>query len=293
MSFVNAYRKVRSSVVAIVPKFYKERPSFPDIIGTGFIVSELGIVCTCRHVAESALALYKPRGYQGFPASVLLFVGEVQGREGVGVLNVDVEQVGAATLMGDAPKYLGPNPPDISFMLLSVTATPAVEFTGQALQEGEEVAFAGFPMGTRTLEAPGWLHQLSPTLQSGIVSAVLPYHADPMPHGFLLHANTQPGASGSPVFREDGRVVGMVYMVLRDWCNIGRGGNDAGYVVYSVPTSLTGCVPYGVIGQVLTHAEKGIPAKRRRTLREHVNSGEIIPLESGRSPFVEWRTGDG
>ena len=94
----------------------------------------------------------------------------------------------------DVSAYLGPNPPDISFMLLSVRETPTLEFDSEPLVEGEILAFAGFPMGTKLLKAPGWLHQFSPSLHWGLTSAILPHRLERIPHAFLLHANTQPSS---------------------------------------------------------------------------------------------------
>lgn len=287
MQFVKAYGRVKSSVVAIVQKFQRGKPEFPEIIGSGFLASRLGLVCTCRHVVDAIGTLYKPEGFNGIPACVLLFLDiEHEGQKGVGVVNLDISGIGMATLLGDSKKYLGPNPPEVSFIMLPVTETPSIEFATDGLEEGEEVAFAGFPMGTRTLLAPGWLHQVTPTLHHGMISAVLPHHSTELPHAFLLHGNTQPGASGSPVFREDGKVVGMVYTVLRHFERIGR-QEEGAYLQYPVPTSLTGCVPFQVISQVLHLAEGEIPGKPRQTLLQHLKSLEM--KESGPELFEEWR----
>jgi hypothetical protein len=72
-------------------------------------------------------------------------------------------------------------------------------------------------MGTDHLTAPGWLHQMSPTLQTGIISAVHPFPCR-SPHGFTMNVMVQGGASGSPVFSpETGEVLGLVYAGLFDF----------------------------------------------------------------------------
>lgn len=294
MAFINGYKMIKDCIVAIVQKFHRGKPDFPEILGSGFLVSREGVVCTCRHVADAIRQLPRPSGYHGFPACVLVFTEiEKDGRKGVGVLNVDIDSMGDADIWGETTSYLGPNPPEVSMILLSVRETPAIEFATDPLREGEEVAFGGFPMGTRGLRAPGWLHQLSPFLHCGIVSAILPHHSATLPHAFLLHANTQPGASGSPVFRNDGKLVGMVYMVLRHRETIGGGADDAGFLYYTVPTSLTGCVPFPILKQVHDVASAHMPTKPRVTLGEYISARKPIMVGSGDSVFTEWKGNDG
>jgi len=286
MSFAQAYSSVKQCIVAVVKQFYSEQQDFSEIIGTGFFVSELGLVCTCRHVADKVRSLPRPVNFKGIPANVLLFTEfSHNGEQAVGVLHIDIAGIGDATVIGDTSDYLGPNPPDISFLLLDVTETPSVELVTQTLQEGTEVAFAGFPMGTETLRAPGWIHQFSPTLHSGLVSAVLPYQSVALPHGFLVHANTQGGSSGSPVFGTDGKVIGMVYMGLEEEVHL---ENDSGSLHYRVPTSLTGCLSSEVIAQVLTQAEKQVSETNRQTLESYMASRKPKRLIPGSGFFDEW-----
>lgn len=292
MPFVKAYSEIKKCTVAIVKTFYgdegRDKP-FPEIFGTGFFCSQAGIVCTCNHVADAITALPKPPDFQGYPAQILAFVEmEHEGNLGVAFLNIDIEQIGGASVIGNTEIYLGPNPPDMAFLLASVTETPSVRFAIEPLQEGEQVAFAGFPMGTRTLTAPGWLQQFSPTLHGGLVSVILPHHTSKMPHGFLVHANTQDGASGSPVFRETGEVVGMVHSGYDEFKEI-EGKN--GHLVYRVPTSLTGCIPSHVMTTVLGIAESDEVIKRLRpTYKEYLASRETKLWKPGTRPMTKWES---
>ena len=110
-----------------------------------------------------------------------------------------------------------PDPPDLpSIVPLSATGLPSLELAAGVVEEGMDAATAGFPMGTRMLTAPGWLHQIGPTLQKGIVSAVLPFPCE-TPHAIALNIMVQGGASGSPVFDPStGRVMGMISHGLYD-----------------------------------------------------------------------------
>jgi hypothetical protein len=290
MDFVEAYEKVKPCIVAIVPKFSTSRRDFPEIIGTGFLISKEGVVCTCKHVADEIQNMPKPPGYSGYPALVLLFrelsVGD---KKGWGLLAIDIQGIGDATVIGNTSGYLGPNPPDISFLLLPVRDTPYLTFSDLPLSEGEILAFAGFPMGTRLLKAPGWMHQFSPSLHWGIASAILPHRLEKIPHAFLIHSNTQGGASGSPVFRPDGTVVGMVYMGVDEEYAFGGNPGDRGVTIYSVPTSLTGCVPREVIEAVFRFAEsQAATYTARPTFQEYLDSRQTIPLEYGKPVLDSW-----
>ena len=64
MSFVTAYRTIKPCVAAVIQTFYPAgRPDFPTILGTGFLASRLGLLCTCRHVADAV------RPCRGLPVS--------------------------------------------------------------------------------------------------------------------------------------------------------------------------------------------------------------------------------
>jgi hypothetical protein len=73
MPFTNAYPKVEECVVAIVQKFHFHNSDLPIICGTGFFVSEHGVVATCAHVVAACMQLPVPEGYSGLPFHVMLF----------------------------------------------------------------------------------------------------------------------------------------------------------------------------------------------------------------------------
>lgn len=136
--------------------------------------------------------------------------------------------------------YYGPRRgPDIAFVHVKARGLPSLQLDAHTrIEEGMNICTAGFPMGTDALMAPGWLHQLTPTLQLGIVSAVMPFVC-PTPHAFSINVMTQGGASGSPVFLpETGAVVGVLYAGLRDF-DIASDRKT----LYRVPTSISYVVP--------------------------------------------------
>jgi hypothetical protein len=258
MSLSQSWPTVRDSLVAVVALFSNERRDFPEVLGTGFLVSRFGLVCTCRHVADVLPTLFKPPDYEGLPAGVLLFRQDAKSSQW-GFAPAQISSIGYGQVGGDITAYAGPQPPDIAYLQLEVTDTPFLR-VGAPVAEGEDIGIGGFPMGTDLLRAPGWLHQITPVVLSGIVSAILPHHLHPTPHGLLVHAQTLGGSSGSPVFRPDGSIVGMVYGgVIQD-------NGD--------PTSLALCVSRDIIAGTLRGAEAAAAESsgQRPSLADHIAS---------------------
>jgi S1-C subfamily serine protease len=289
MSFVAAWEHVRQSVVAISPLFSDRQREIPQIIGTGFFISTEGVVCTCRHVAETFDRLLRPREFAGIPAVATLFRNDPQNPTMWGTISLGIEAVGSAAVIGDATGYRGPNPPGIAYLRVNVRATPALQVSEARLREGEPVAFAGFPMGDQLLTAPGWLHQVSPTIHSGIVGAILPMPLHPTPHGFLVHANTQGGASGSPVFREDGQVVGMVYCVIEQARRVLTENAQPTDLGVKTSTGLTGCVSRELLAQTWQGAHDAAAIEANRpTLEERIASAVRERVDRGDGTLAVW-----
>ena len=126
-----------------------------------------------------------------------------------------------------------------------------VDAAAVPLEEGRMVATAGFPMGTDALVAPGYLHQMTPTLQQGIISAVLPFAGTPKPHALMINVMTQGGASGSPVFAPDRpSVIGVLYAGLND---VAMSPGVPG--PYRVPTNQSYVVPAHFLEHILAKPE--------------------------------------
>ena len=210
------YKQLRNSIVAFTPRFAPSEEAskkFPPILGTGVVVNENGLIATNNHVIDAVVQLPHPEGFKGIPGSIMFLILTDQG---MAQIDFEIEGIFKMKNFKPGPAYYGPKMPDLGFAFVKVSDLPAVQLRehGELYEEGEPIATAGFPMGTDHLTVPGWLHQLSPTLQSGIVSAVHPFPCS-TPHGFTINVMVQGGASGSPVFNQQtGKVLGLVYAGL-------------------------------------------------------------------------------
>jgi len=247
-------------------------PKFPTIIGTGFIAREDGVIVTNDHVVRAFGRVWKPPNLPdddwGVEGILLRLTSE-------GMLQVHLDIIGVV-LVGDVehgPYWYGPKKPDMAVVRVKMRGLPALELDPLAPVEGVELATAGFPMGTDALTAPGWVHQITPTLQRGIVSAILPFTCE-KPHGFTINVMVQGGASGSPVFHpETAKVAGVLYGGLTDV------GVTAKKDLYRVPTNISYVAPSHFLArmfsQIETRTDFDLPANTK-SMDEMIASAEIV-----------------
>jgi hypothetical protein len=227
MSLAQVFEVVRPDIVAFMPAFSPRlpgsvRPEMFPIVGTGFVLDD-GMVVTNAHVIDALLGLPRPPDWpkEKWPFVATLFHHIDQKRypnaptEGYAEVPLEVlgvVRVGDIQLSQERGIYYGPRRPDFNIVHVKAKGFPKIDVLAStdALREGTEVATVGFPMGTEALTAPGWLHQLGPFLQRGVISAVLPFTCK-APHSFVINVMSMGGASGSPVFLTDSpKVVGIL-----------------------------------------------------------------------------------
>lgn len=307
MNLEESYQEVKPAIVAFVPKFHpvfdpqQPSPEFPPIFGTGIIVAD-GIVATNDHVVRAIGRLPKPPNYPKdlWPVTCILLY--LIANKGVAAIKIDVLGVFSIEKAEMGTSYYGPPKPDIAFVRINMKDLPCaqVEYDPRKIKEGREVATAGFPMGTDTLTAPGYLHQITPTLQKGIISAILPFECD-NPHALMINVMTQGGASGSPVFLpESGKVIGVLYGGLEDiqkTVNLkskDKIQNDPSTHshLYKIPTNVSYVVPSHYIVDLLAKISKDENFKITEStpsLKKKIEEGNFANRKTGKGlEYERW-----
>ena len=311
MSLIESYEKVKPTIIAFTPKFHpvynknEPLPEFLPIFGTGFVIDD-GIVVTNDHVVKAIPKLPKPRDCPSgiWPVNCLLlhFIPE----KGLATVSLEVLGVFGISHMKHGENYYGPPKPDVAFVHVKMRnlSKANVKYDLKEIKEGRDVATAGFPMGTETLTAPGYLHQLTPTLQKGIISAVLPFQCE-TPHALMINVMVQGGASGSPVFLpESGDVIGVLYASLEDKRSSlsalpQKYRKDIEHLdpschshLFTAPTNISYVVPAHYIEKMLQGVKEQTNFEfpdDTLTLEEYVNRAEHIEKKRGEpAPFQLW-----
>jgi hypothetical protein len=211
---------------------------------------------------------------------------------GKGMVEIPPEVIGVYSIKKMIPGkvYYGPPKPDVALVYVKMKDLPClkVKYNKEKIKEGREIATAGFPMGTDTLMAPGYLHQITPTLRKGIISAVLPFECN-TPHALMIDIMTQGGASGSPVFFPDSdEIVGVLNAGLNDHQRttviLPKDKNELDPSLhshfYKLPTNMSYVVPSHYIEHMLKKHKLTLPADTP-SLTDILNKSEFIEHTRG------------
>lgn len=234
INFQEAYKKIRPSIVGLG---FRNDPEY-QIIGSGFIVHQSGWIMTNKHVLDallttkdgrvglhsSAAAFFfiKTKPEEGFVGASGMVVTSVIESASPPSKHLDNEVAKNKTFRGLKPRQIiPPEPLDIGVCKVDINNAPkevlplipATIIHSKEVSEGTPVGILGFPQG---LSFPVKFEskdstQMTPLLQTGVISGILPLSGLPQPTSFVLDILVNSGSSGSPLFLENGSVVGVVY----------------------------------------------------------------------------------
>lgn len=221
MNLTDLFDATAPSIVAFVSTVrfapLGQPPKFPHIFGTGFFVSNDGIVATNRHVVEVFDTLPKhPKTGVPLGAAILFLPGTNQ--RSWQMMRLDIKGWVALASFTSAAEWYGESVPDIGLVQLCVREVVPLKLAVEDsyLKVGMHIGTVGYPLGDIPLTATGRLNQVTPFIRHGIVSSVFPFPAK-LPHGFTIDIMQQGGSSGSPILSLDGKVVGMMASSVVDW----------------------------------------------------------------------------
>jgi len=199
-------KRVKPSVVGF-GTFYPTRQPRGRLLGTAFVVGEGRRVLTTAHLLQAALADEGDRHGRPPEDFVVVFVPEADG-----------PSFSHVTKLSEDSEH------DVALLQLTAKRLPPMSLGDDGgVEEGQTVAFTGFPIGA--------VLGLHPVTHQGIVSAITPVakaasHArdlanatiDRLRHTysvFQLDAIAYPGNSGSPLYDPvTGEVYGIVNSVF-------------------------------------------------------------------------------
>jgi S1-C subfamily serine protease len=232
-SFATAFQKIVRATVGL-----GVRPDHDTaaILGTGFVIDRSGLILTNRHVIE-ALMTGRPDGTRGLlpGATAFLFVDAEPPAGMIAMRGLVMADLVEARLCPSAPEPTTPPPaelgpttlapeeaPDIAVCRADLAELPEplrqfepVRIVSSAnVSEGTPVGILGFPQGQSYPAAVRSTSQmqLTPLLQTGVISARLPFGAAHVrPKILVLDMLVNQGSSGSSLFLASGDVIGVVY----------------------------------------------------------------------------------
>jgi S1-C subfamily serine protease len=257
-SLRDLYQSASQCVVAFINKMAKapsgQSPTFPSILGTGFLVNSKGLAVTNRHVIQALESLpLHPNSRESTAGAFLLAFDEL----GRGCHAVFPAIIGFAAIdsfkSGDDSN--GSSIPDIGFVQLAVRDTPFLKLNSDdfAIEPGMDISTIGFPIGNPPLTLHKKVGQVSPFVRRGIVSSVYPGLVA-NPDCFTIDIMQQGGSSGSPIFGPDNeRVVGMMWGGVPDRRAVVMGSTH-GYM--ELPSNISLAEPARIIADALAEAAK-------------------------------------
>jgi hypothetical protein len=204
--FIRTIQTVKQAVVAVV--CVQNKPDgttgLASIEGTGFFVSTDETFITAGHVAHGLYLAAPPR--QAICETAAIYVPNTGWQAGVNIsltwFKIDMCKFDDDL---DLAKCGTVENPFTSNRIKVKPSTVAFDISTQ--QEGIEIGFTGFPLSTA-----------QPITARGTIGTYWGLPSEASPREIVIDHSNWPGASGSPVYLSNGKVIGLV---------LKRGINDA------------------------------------------------------------------
>jgi S1-C subfamily serine protease len=200
-SWIETIKDMKRSVVPVVCGYTDNKGQWviADIEGTGFFVDRsAGRFVTASHVLDSLDAFKKQ--ISEHPCEYAVYIPD-EGWEKVGkVINFEYFTFNKCIKSSSADVAvctLVENP--FTSSRLAKNLIQEVSFDAAKVPDGTTAAFTGFP-----------LQRTTPITSIGSIAGRAIMEDDDRWFFYLLDKTAWPGASGSPVFTEDGKVIGMI-----------------------------------------------------------------------------------
>jgi S1-C subfamily serine protease len=213
------FRNVKRATVAIATHNPTATPQPFVIVGSGFSVAAEGLIVTCRHVAEAFMEKPVADQITDIPASEkgkpLQRSGPFGYVKAYAVFYV-LQPMGVAVLLAEVGNIVSKTDFDLSLLKIGLHSSfpsgyPYLEpETFENVEEGDEIATCGFPLGSFLY---GQLGTFTSSFTTGIVSSIIPASGQPKEvlKGFQLGLVATHGNSGGPVFSvQSGKVFGVL-----------------------------------------------------------------------------------
>ena len=250
----DAIEYIRPSIVqiAVLPSAAAHGTQRLNVLGTGFWVSENGLVLTARHVISSQRLMASMSGSrlmigQGIPSITdpeftirgsFNYLGSkvVEEDPRHGITLIQAMQNPFATEQRPFIRALAPDTDVYPLLGLATLSTSEV-------RDGEQIGVSGYPLAEPTLVTTWRISlALGASFQQAQALGAPPGYTIPnIADSYLADVTVNPGNSGEPVYRiSDGEVIG-VCVAFR----IGRGTNGTAMFFYNSGLSVVVPIKYG------------------------------------------------
>lgn len=187
----------------------------PIPIGTAWVCRP-GVLATNAHVALGIAEMIKKAEQKGIKGSVPYYLPSRAKGKAVRIINYAIHP-DFKRIAVSADGVLPVSTPDVALMKLKEKLAPLLTMAGKSeleyLRPGETVQYVGFPMENLAGHNVN-LHDVMATTQTGTITSVSDWwlgDSGAAANKLIRHdMGIAGGASGSPIFNKNGRVIGLI-----------------------------------------------------------------------------------